>query len=280
MTNERVCLVTGGTSGVGRAIAVGLAASGARVIITTRSEEHGERAAAEIKRETGRSQVSYLTCDLSSPESVRRLVRQVEESCDSLHLLSNNAALLTLDAKVAESGVNEILAVNYLGHFQLTMLLLDLLKRGAPSRIITVVGQPGAVERVKLPEGGLLDVPAGHPVKATANAALAKALFTRELARRVEGSGVTANMFHPGLVKSGMAKGLPWYLRIPFALGNLLLGTHSDTGVYLALDPAVAETNGEFYVHRRPAPYSPPEGEKEAAARLFEESARLTDVRL
>ncbi len=269
---KKTCLVTGGTSGVGRAIARALAGSGDRVVILSRSDPRGRKAAAEVARETGSSDVTHLTADLSDPGSVNALVNRIENEFESLDILSNNAALLTLHPGISPSGVNEIVAVDYLGHFQLTVQLLPLLKRSARSRIITAVGLPRTVEWIRLPAGSLLDVPSGHPVRAVSAATLAKVLFMRELARRLAGSRVTANIFHPGLVRTGMGSGLPWYLRIPLSIGNLVLPRSSPTGEFLATDPSVESVNGEFFVHSKPAAYSPPEGERDAAARLWVES--------
>lgn len=275
---KKTCLVTGGTSGVGRAIARALAEAGARVVIVSRSDQRGGRAAAEIAQETGSAYVSHLTADLSASGSVNGLVEQVRRDFESLDVLSNNAALLTLHPGLSANGVNRIVAVDYLGHFQLTVQLLDLLKKSAPARVITVVGLPRTVEWIRLPAGSLLDLPPGRVAAAISAATLAKTLFMRELARRLEGSGVTANIFHPGLVKSGMASGLPWYLKFPFLLGNLVLRRSSPTGEFLALDPSVEKESGKFFVHKKPAPYKPPKDEQEAALQLWQESERRSGL--
>jgi NAD(P)-dependent dehydrogenase (short-subunit alcohol dehydrogenase family) len=216
--------------------------------------------------------------DLTSTTSVRALADRFKEQYGALHVLSNNAALLKLHPGRTETGVNEIIAANYLGHFLLTNLLLDLLKANAPARVITVAGQAGVVERISCPEIGLLDVPANRPLRATLNAVLAKVLFARELARRLDGSGVTSNVFHPGLVNSGLGSNLPWYLRIPYSAGNALLRESCPTSLFLALDEGVQTVTGAFFAGGRQVTYHAPEQEEVLAHRLWEESARLVGI--
>lgn len=276
--SERVSLVTGGTSGVGLATALGLARAGYTVVLVTRSEDRGRRTCDQLAAATGNTHIEHLVGDLSSMDSVRSIVRQFMNRHETLHVLSNNAALLTFDRTPTAAGLNPIIAINYLSHFLLTNLLLDLLKKSAPSRIVTVSGQPGVAERAVYPETGLLDLPAGNPFGATVRAMYAKVLFTREFARRIAGSGVTANTFHPGLVKSNLGGNLPLLLRIPYRMANLLLSPNCPTAVFLTLDPGVSGANGEFFVNSRVASFNPPENEKELSARLWEESVRLSGL--
>jgi len=276
--SERVSLVTGGTSGVGLATALGLAKAGLTVVLVTRSEDRGRRSCDHLAAATGNTKCEYIVADLSSMDSVRSIVRQFTDRHESLHVLSNNAALLTFAKTPTTAGLDPIIAINYLSHFLLTNLLLDLLKKSAPSRIVTVSGQPGVAERAGYPEKGLLDLPAGNPFSATVRAMFAKVLFTRELARRIAGSGVTANTFHPGLVRSNLGGNLPLLLRIPYRLANLLLSPHCPTAVYLALDPEVSGANGEFFVNSKAVSFNAPEHEKELASRLWDESVRLSGL--
>ncbi len=134
----KVCLVTGGSSGVGRATATGLAALGARLLLVARDVERGERAAEAIRQATGSAEVEFLPCDLSLQREVRRLAREVSGRHPALHVLANCAGSLSLRRELTEEGIERTLAVDYLGHFQLTRLLLAQLRAGAPSRVITV----------------------------------------------------------------------------------------------------------------------------------------------
>ena len=135
--SARVCLVTGGTSGVGKSIARGLARSGATVILVSRDAERGAAAAEELRADAGHDRVEAMTADLSSMDSVRALADSVRRRHDALNVLSNNAALLVMTRRVTPDGVEAIFATNYLGHFLLTNLLIDMLKASAPARVLT-----------------------------------------------------------------------------------------------------------------------------------------------
>ncbi len=272
------CLVTGGTSGVGRGIAWALARAGANVTIVSRDAARGAEAVAAIRRETGSSSVEGLAADLSSLSSVRALAERVRSRYPALQVLSLNAGTLTMKRELSPEGVESMYASNYLGHFLLTNLLLDPLKAGAPARVLTVVGQARMVSG-PLPS---FDDPASSkgfsPLRATLRAAVAKTLFTLELARRLTGTGVTANAFHPGLVRSALPSHLPWFLGAPARLASLFFAETSETGVYLALSPEVEGITGKFFERRRAVPVLPPYDAAAAARSLWEESARLCGI--
>ncbi len=277
--STKVCLVTGGTSGVGKSIAKGLARSGATVILVSRDAARGAAAAEELRAQAGHDRIEAMTADLSSMGSVRALADSVRRKYGALHVLSNNAALLTMTRRITPEGVEAIFATNYLGHFLLANLLIDLLKASAPARVLTVSGQPGAIVRIR----PRFDDPAGErgwtPLNATVKSALAKVLFSLELARRLEGSGVTSNTFHPGLVRSGLPSHLPWYLRIPASVASIFFSTESATGCYLAFSPEVEGVTGSFFSGRRAVPFTPSYDAREAAQALWESSARLCGLR-
>jgi NAD(P)-dependent dehydrogenase (short-subunit alcohol dehydrogenase family) len=267
--------VTGSTSGVGKSIAKGLARSGATVILVSHDAARGAAAVEELRAHAGHDRIESITADLSSMESVRALAESVRKKHDALHVLSNNAALLTMTRRVTPEGVETIFATNYLGHFFLANQLMDMLKASAPARVLTVSGQPGGIARIR----PRFDDPAGErrwsPLNATLKAALAKVLFSMELARRLEGSGVTSNTFHPGLVRSGLASHLPWYLRIPVSLASIFFSAESATGCFLAISPDVEGVTGGFFSGRKAVPFTPPYDAREAALALWESSARL-----
>ena len=275
----RNCLVTGGTSGVGRGIARALARAGARVTIVSRDAQRGAAAAESLRLETGSSSVDSVAADLASMSSVRVLADTVRARYRSLHVLSLNAAAITMKRELTPDGVESIFAANYLGHFLLANLLTDALKAGAPSRVITVVGQAGMITRAR----PAFDDPASDrgfsPLRATIRAAVAKTLFTFELARRLAGSGVTANVFHPGLVRSSLPSHLPWYLGAPVRLASVFFAEESATGAYLALSPEVEGITGRFFERRKAVPFSPPWDAAAAGRELWEISARLCGLR-
>lgn len=272
------CLVTGGTSGVGRGIARALARAGGRVTIVSRDVSRGAAAAEALRRESGSQLVDCVAADLSSLSSVRALAQTVRSRYRELHVLSLNAATLTMKRELTAEGVESIFAANYLGHFLLANLLTDALKAGAPSRVITVVGQARMITMARPAFDDLAGNRGFSPLRATIRAAVAKTLFTLELARRLGGSGVTANVFHPGLVRSGLPDHLPWYLGAPVRLASLFFAEASDTGAYLALSPEVQGVTGRFFERRRAVPFSPPWDAGAAGRELWEISARLCGI--
>jgi NAD(P)-dependent dehydrogenase (short-subunit alcohol dehydrogenase family) len=274
----RNCLVTGGTSGVGRGIARALAASGARVIIVSRDAGRAAAAAEALRRQTGNASVDWVAADLSSMSSVRTLADTVRARCTALHVLSANAATLTLKRELTPEGVESIFAVNYLGHFLLANLLTDALKAGAPSRVITAVGQAMIVTMARPRFDDLASDHGFSPLRATARAAVAKTLFTLELGRRLSGSGVTGNVFHPGLVKSGLPSHLPWYLGVPVRVASLFFAKESATGAYLALSPEVEGVSGRFFERRKAVLFSPKWDAAAAGRELWEISSRLCGI--
>ncbi len=275
----KVCLVTGGSSGVGRATATGLAALGARLLLVARDVQRGERAAEAIRRATGNTEVEFLACDLSLQREVRRLAREVSGRHPALHVLANCAGTLSLRRELTEEGIERTLAVDYLGHFLLTCLLLDRLRAGASSRVITVAGSPAQLRHLRLrpdfPEGGKLG-----GVSAALQAAVARALFTFELARRLQGSGVTANAFHPGLVRTRLDRNLPWPLRLPVRLVWPLLRADCPTAVYLASSPQAQGASGQLFANSSPVDLRPHSTDLPTARRLWEASERLTGMSL
>jgi NAD(P)-dependent dehydrogenase (short-subunit alcohol dehydrogenase family) len=303
MMRGRVCLVTGGSSGVGRATATGLAGLGATLLLVSRDPERGERAAEQIRRRTGNSDVHFLPCDLSLQREVRRLAREVAERHPAVNVLANCAGRLSLRREYTEEGIERTLAVDYLAHFLLTRLLLDPLRAGAPSRVITVAGGAGTLRRMRLrldlldsgsalagraaPSGTVQAQQAaggrGGPLAGAViagQAALARVLFGFELARRLRSSGVTANAFYPGLVRTRLDRNLPWPLRLPVRLAWPLLQADCPTSVYLASSPSVAGISGQFFARSRPVDLRPHAEDLETARRLWEASERLTGERL
>jgi NAD(P)-dependent dehydrogenase (short-subunit alcohol dehydrogenase family) len=276
----RVCLVTGGSSGVGFATARGLAGLGATVLLVSRDPQRGERAAEAIRRRTGNPEVRFLACDLSLQREVRRLAREVAARHPVLHVLANCAGRLALRRELTEEGIERTLAVDYICHFLLTLRLLGPLRAGAPSRVITVAGSPGTLRRLRL-RADFLE-PGGRlsGVGSALQAALARVLFSFELSRRLRASGVTANAFHPGLVRTRLDRNLPWPLRLPVRLASPLLSADCPTAVQLASAGALEGASGRLFARGRPVALHPHDEDLDAARRLWDASERLTGARL
>jgi len=244
---DKLILITGGSAGVGRAAAIGLARMGARIVLLSRDRQRAEQTRRELVASTGNEGIELLQADLSEWASIRRAVEQFKERYDSLDVLMNCAGVLYLRRTVSVEGLEMTLAVEFLGHFLLTNLLLDVLKRSAPARVLTVTGNAGPLRFAHIHFDDLQLEDSYNPVRAKLQAELAKVVFSLELARRLEGSRVTSNAFHPGLVRSRIIRNLPWYLRIPGALGMALLSRETGTGPYLAGSPEVEGVSGRVF---------------------------------
>ena len=275
MKDKRI-LITGGSAGVGRAAALGLARLGAQIVLLSRDRRRAEQTRQELIAATGNQGIELLQADLSEWASVRRAVQQFKERYNSLDVLMNCAGVLYLRRTVSVEGVEMTLAVEFLGHFLLTNLLLDVLKRSAPARVLTVTGNAGPLRFARIHFDDLQLEGGYNPVRAKLQAELAKAVFSLELARRLEGTGVTANAFHPGLIRSRIIRNLPWYLRIPGALGMALLSKETATGLYLASSPEVEGVSGRIFERVGREEKIPIDSEE--ARRLWTTAESLTGV--
>lgn len=275
----KVCLVTGATRGIGRVAARELARMGATVLVTARDPGRGRDTAEEIRRDTGR-EVAVLPADLASQASVRELAAEVRRRTDRLQVLLNNAGAIYTTRQLSPDGHELTLALNHLGYFLLTNLLLDLLRSGAPSRVVNVAS--AAHRRGRIDWDDLQgERRYGGGWKAYSQSKLANILFTRELARRLQGSGVTANCLHPGVVATGFGHNNPTLFGTLVKLAAPLFispARGADTAVWLATAPEVAGVSGEYFARRRPIPSTRAGQDPEAARRLWEVSERLTGL--
>ena len=274
------CLVTGATSGIGKETALRLAMLGATVVIVARDAARGAAAGAEITGRVPLAQVEVMTADLSSLAQVRRLAGDVLGRHGRLDVLVNNAGLISPHHELTADGLETTFATNHLGPFLLTSLLRGLLERSAPARVVTVSSaahkQVRAIAWEDLPCGAQSRQSQAYPVSKLLNI-----LFTTELARRLAGSGVTANCLHPGFVRTSLGRDvtgvlgsvLPLILRLrPGPSGG------ARTPVYLASSPEVAGVTGGYFVNCRPAAPSALAKDTQAAARLWTLSENLTDL--
>lgn len=244
---DKVHLITGGTSGVGQAIATGLAAKGAKVVIVSRTTESGQQGVRHIARMTGNDQAEFLVADLSLLSSIRQATEEFKRRFATLHVLVNAAGALYFDQQFTAEGNEKTFAVNYLSHFYLTYLLLERLQANAPARVVTVGVRPAFL---KNPVLDLQDLQLRHNfsgLKATSQATIARHYFVFTLARLLAGTGVTSVAFYPGLVTSKLAKNAPWWLQVVTGVMALWAKDTCDIGVYLATSPDVAQATGVFF---------------------------------
>src|SRR2546428_2906865 len=199
---DKVVMVTGANSGIGKAASLALAKMGATIVMVARNKERGEAARSEIIRESQNNSVDLLLADLASLESVRQLATEFQKKYSKLHVLINNAGLFNQRRHVTTDGYENTLATNYLAPFLLTNLQLDLLKTSAPSRIINVSSVGHYNGHINFDDLNLEKEYGGW--KAYGQSKLALVLFTHELAKKLKGTGVTVNSVHPGTVATNI----------------------------------------------------------------------------
>jgi NAD(P)-dependent dehydrogenase (short-subunit alcohol dehydrogenase family) len=276
----KTVIITGANSGIGLATAVALAGAGARTVLTARDQSRGEAAVREVSERSGNPEVSLVTFDLGSLASVRQGAAEVLERCDRIDVLLNNAGLVLSDRRVSADGYEMTFAVNHLGPFLLTNLLLDRVKAGGPARVVNVASTAHNSARRGMPFDDLQSTQRYAGMKVYGESKLANILFTTELARRLEGTGVTANCLHPGTVATGYgrdgdSKGvLAFGLKLikPFILTP---EKGARTSVYVASSPEVDGVTGRYFVKCRQKTPSKAARDPQAARRLWEVSEEL-----
>jgi retinol dehydrogenase 12 len=275
----RVCLVTGASSGIGTEIARGLARRGAAVVMVARDRERGEAARDDVARTTGGDALELALCDLASQRQVRRLAAEIAERYPSLHVLVHNAGLILGSRVLTEDGLETTFAVNHVAPFLLTRLLHGQLAAAGAARVVTVASEAHRGAAIDFDDPS---AERGYSSwRAYAQSKLANILFTRELARRTEGSGIVASCLHPGVVRSGFGRQGSLLIRAWFKIvGPLLLSAEkgADTAVWLASAPEAEAAGGGYYIRRRPARPSRAARDEESARRLWRLSERLTGL--
>ena len=276
----RVCLITGSTSGIGKATAMGLASMGASIVMVSRDRGRGEAALAEIKERSSNASVDLMLADLSSQEDIRRLADEFKEAYPRLDVLINNAGVIRSKRVTTADGIEMTFAVNHLAYFLLTNLLLDVLEASAPSRIINVAS--GEQRNGTIDFDDLQGKKRYKGAKAYSQSKLANVLFTYELARRLEGTGVTANCLHPGAgVRTNLGSGVSGVFGFTVrALTPLMKSPEkgAETSIYLASSPEVEGVSGRYFVKIAEARSSDMSYDERIAGRLWEASAELTDL--
>ncbi len=277
----KICLVTGATSGIGKTTALGLARMGATVVMVARDSARGEAAQSEIKAQSGNQNVDLLLADLSSQQSVRQLAEQFKQHYTSLHVLVNNAGMFILRRRTTDDGLEMMFAVNYLAPFLLTNLLLDVLKASAPSRVVNVSSNSHEAGYLNMDD--LQSEKGYRMMRSYGQSKLALVLFTYELARRLEGSGVTVNALHPGFVSTNIGQtGLGAVGRAAAKSVTSLFGISPEEGaktsLYLASSPDVAGVSGKYFVKSVPRRSAPISYDEALARRLWDESVRLVHL--
>jgi retinol dehydrogenase-14 len=277
----KTVLITGGTGGIGKATAIGLAALGARVGITGRDATRAQAAAVEIRKASGSPSVEVFVADLSSQAEVRRLAGEVLDSYPRLDVLVNNVGGFWANRHVTADGLEHTFALNHLAGFLLTNLLLDRLTASSPARVVTVSSGAQAMGRIDFEDLQGSRNYSGQ--RAYNQSKLANVLFTYELARRIEGTGVTANVLHPGVVRTAFAAEDPspmWKVMIPLARPFMKTPSRgAATPIYLASSPAVEGVSGRYFANSKPKTSNKVSYDTAAAARLWQISTDLVGLK-
>lgn len=278
---DKVVLITGGNAGIGRQTAIALAKQGAQVVIACRNMEKGRAALVDIKEKANSEKVDVLECDLSKFEDVRNLAKTFKSTYNRLDVLLNNAGLIVSEHALTKDKYEMQIGVNHLAHFLLTLSLLDLIRQSAPSRIVSVASKAHYDGSINF------DRFQGRPkkysgLKSYAQSKLANVLFTRALAKRLEGTDVTVNCLHPGVVrtqignKSGWLTSMVWSLIKPFMI---TAEKGARTSVYLASSPEAAQFTAKYFDEKQQVQEPSPHAlDDDLAEQLWAYSEQATGV--
>ena len=271
----KICIVTGASSGIGKATAHELAKSGATVILMCRDRIKGDAAVAEIKKASEGATVELMIVDLSNQLSIRDAVKSYLRKYDRLHVLINNAGVFKSQRVVTSDGLETMFGTNYLGHFLLTNLLLDRLKSSAPSRIINVT----APSTTKLNFDDLQGEKKFGGFTAFGASKMCNLLFSYDLARTMSGTGVTSNAIHPGLVRSNIMNEAPGILR--WILNLLSSPPHEAAKAIarLALSPALETVSEKFFKGTKEIAAAPYARDEKVQERLREVAKKLVQTK-
>jgi NAD(P)-dependent dehydrogenase (short-subunit alcohol dehydrogenase family) len=278
--NGKICLVTGATNGIGKATALALAQMGATVVIVGRNPAKSAAVVSEIKHISGNDAVEALIADLSIMAQVRHVADQFKAKYQQLHVLVNNAGGTFFKRQVTAEGFEKTFALNHLSYFLLTNLLLETLKASAPARIVNVASD--AHKGAQLDFGDLQSEKSRFSLTAYGRSKLATVVFSYELARRLSGTGVTCNVLHPGLVRTGFASNLGVVPSAVFGFFMRFVGPPeqgAQTSVYLASSPEVENVSGKYWEKSTVVPSSRAAYDEATWTRLWDISDTMVAAR-
>jgi NAD(P)-dependent dehydrogenase (short-subunit alcohol dehydrogenase family) len=274
----KVFLVTGANSGIGFATAKGLAQHRATVVMLCRSKQKGQEAQKAIIEATGSTDVHLILADLGVQSEVRRAADEFKARFSRLDVLINNAAIIPTTREITADGIETQLAVNHLSYFLLTHLLLDLLKASAPARIVNVSSTLHARGKINFDDLQAERSYTGLGWGQYSNTKLMNHLFTFELARRLVGTGVTANCVHPGVIGTNLSRGLPKFMHRIYLAIMPKPEDGAKTSLYAATAPELANVTGQYFANSKPAKPAPASQDVAVAQQLWQVSAHLTNL--
>jgi len=276
----KICLITGGTNGIGKSAAQGLARLGATVVIVGRDAQKTSQVVADIRSATGNPNVDSLLADLSSQQAIHQLASEFKRQYSQLHVLLNNAGAAFATKQLSVDGIELTFALNHLAYFLLTNLLLDTLKVSAPARIINVSSDAHA--RGKIDFDNLQGERSYSSFGPYGNSKLANILFTMELARRLAGTGVTVNALHPGFTRTDFGKNNPGLFMKLMGIVVPLIARSPEKGaatsIYLASSPEVQGLTGKYFVDCKVTQPAPQAMDSGVAQKLWAVSADMVHL--
>jgi len=273
----KICIVTGSNSGIGKATAIGLAKLNATVVMLCRNKETGEKSQKEIIELTGNDNVDLLICDLSSQQQIRNFVSEFKKKYESLHVLINNAGVMKKKGTMSVDGYEINFAVNHLAPFLLTNLLLDILKKSAPSRIINVSSAAHRMGKLDFDDLQCENKKI-RLMNIYGNSKLALMLVSYELSRRLDGTRVTVNTVHPGMIDTNLGRDMSKFSQ-KFGKGLFKKPeVGAETSIYLASSPEVEGITGKYFTKKEPKQSSKESYNEEFAKRLWKISEEMTGL--
>jgi NAD(P)-dependent dehydrogenase (short-subunit alcohol dehydrogenase family) len=272
----KVCIITGATSGIGKETAKALASKGAILVLPIRDSLKGDILKDEILEQTPNAKIDLMHCNLASFDSIRSFVKEFKNKYDKIHVLVNNAGIWETRRNLSEDGIEMNFAVNHLAPFLLTNLLIDVLKKSAPARVINVSSEAHRSGKIIFADP---EMEKGYSsFKSYSQSKLANILFTKKLSQILKGDGVTVNCLHPGVVSTGLFEKMPKILTGLMKPFMLTPAKGAETSIYLATSQEVEKTSGEYFVKKKPKKPAPEALRQDIANKLWEMSEKYTGL--
>ncbi len=272
---NKIVLITGATSGIGKETSRGLAKLGATIVFTTRDNIKGEKTKKELITSTQNKNINMLKCDLASFESIKNCCKEFKSKYDRLHVLINNAGVWDFKRRLSKDGIENIFATNYLAPFLMTNLLLDILKKSNPSRIINITSgmHYGTInfDDIEFKQNF-------SGAKAYRQSKLGVILFTRFLAKKLEGTGVTVNVVHPGMNKTDLGRDAGGFSKMIFKMMGKDPKIGAETSIYLASSPDVENITGEYWAKKEIKKSSKESYDMDLAKKLWDVSKQYVKL--
>lgn len=277
---NKLCVVTGANSGIGYEISKGLLKKGAYLVMVCRNEDKAEQAKAQLMQETGERGIDIVLCDFSIQAEIRKAAEEIQNQYKCIDVLINNHGFIASERNETVDGLEETFAVNHIGYFLFTNLLLDQVLESEKGRIINVASE---AHRYGEFDSDNLQLKEGFKVmKAYGNSKLFNILFTKELAERIKDTEVTANCVHPGVVASNFGKNSNFLIRLAYGIGSLFMISNekgAETPLYLATSDDVEGVNGAYFKNKRAVAPRKQARDLEAARQLWDMSEELAGLK-